>query len=131
MSCSVIWSRYLRRLLTMRIWIHAVPLPLARERQGFVSSDVGDVSWNCPVAQINAATMPAGVAMHSWQMVAVGKSSMAKKGMLYAAKVMAGSAIDVLENQDILRRAQEELYRRTGGRKYDSPIPDDVKPHIS
>lgn len=59
--------------------------------------------------------MPAGVAMHSWQMVAVGKSSMAKKGMLYAAKVMAGSAIDVLENQDILRRAQEELYRRTGG----------------
>ena len=111
--------------------IHAVPLPLARERQGFVSSDVGDVSWNCPVAQINAATMPAGVAMHSWQMVAVGKSSMAKKGMLYAAKVMAGSAIDVLENQDILRRAQEELYRRTGGRKYDSPIPDDVKPHIS
>ena len=111
--------------------IHAVPLPLARERQGFVSSDVGDVSWNCPVAQINAVTMPAGVAMHSWQMVAVGKSSMAKKGMLYAAKVMAGSAIDVLENQDILRRAQEELYRRTGGRKYDSPIPDDVKPHIS
>ena len=53
--------------------IHAVPLPLARERQGFVSSDVGDVSWNCPVAQINAATMPAGVAMHSWQMVAVGE----------------------------------------------------------
>ena len=111
--------------------IHAAPLPLAQERQGFVSSDVGDVSWNCPVAQINASTMPAGVAMHSWQMVAVGKSPMAKKGMLYAAKVMAGSAIDALEDQSILRRAQEELYRRTGGQKYDSPIPSDVKPHIS
>lgn len=56
---------------------------------------------------------------------------MAKKGMLYAAKVMAGSAIDALEDQSILRRAQEELYRRTGGQKYDSPIPSDVKPHIS
>lgn len=67
--------------------VHRIVLPLARERQGFVSSDVGDVSWNCPVAQINAATMPAGVPMHSWQMVAVGKSAMAKKGMLYAAKV--------------------------------------------
>lgn len=38
--------------------VHRIVLPLARERQGFVSSDVGDVSWNCPVAQINAATMP-------------------------------------------------------------------------
>ena len=78
--------------------IHRVVMPLARERQGFVSSDVGDVSWNCPVAQINAATMPAGVPMHSWQMVAVGKTPMAKKGMLYAAKVMAASAIDALED---------------------------------
>lgn len=28
--------------------VHRIVLPLARERQGFVSSDVGDVSWNCP-----------------------------------------------------------------------------------
>lgn len=110
--------------------IHAVALPMPQERQGFVSSDVGDVSWNCPVAQINAATMPAGTAMHSWQMVAVGKSAMAKKGMLYAAKVMAGSAIDALEDPEIIRRAKEELSRRTGERRYDPPIPADVKPRI-
>ena len=60
--------------------IHRVVMPLARERQGFVSSDVGDVSWNCPVAQINAATMPAGVPMHSWQMVAVGKTPHGEEG---------------------------------------------------
>ena len=94
------------------------------------STDVGDVSWNCPVAQINAATMPAGVPMHSWQMVAVGKSAMAKKGMLYAAKVMAGSAIDALEDPEIIRRAQEEFCQRTGGQKYASPIPPEVKPRI-
>ena len=110
--------------------VHRIVLPLARERQGFVSSDVGDVSWNCPVAQINAATMPAGVPMHSWQMVAVGKSAMAKKGMLYAAKVMAGSAIDALEDPEIIRRAQEEFCQRTGGQKYASPIPPEVKPRI-
>lgn len=111
--------------------IHRIPLPLPQERQGFVSSDVGDVSWNCPVAQINGATMPAGMAMHSWQMVAVGKTPMAKKGMLYAAKVMAGSAIDALEDPSIIQRAQEELKRRTGGRDYDPPIPPEVKPRIS
>ena len=110
--------------------VHRIVLPLARERQGFVSSDVGDVSWNCPVAQINAATMPAGVPMHSWQMVAVGKSAMAKKGMLYAAKVMAGSAIDALEDPEIIRRAREKFCQRTGGQKYASPIPPEVKPRI-
>ena len=110
--------------------IHRVVMPLARERQGFVSSDVGDVSWNCPVAQINAATMPAGVPMHSWQMVAVGKTPMAKKGMLYAAKVMAASAIDALEDPEIIRRAKEELLRRTGGKTYQPPIPAEIQPKI-
>ena len=105
-------------------------MPLAQERQGFVSSDVGDVSWNCPVSQINASTMPAGTPMHSWQMVSVGKSAMAKKGMLYAAKVMAASAIDALEDPEIVRRAKEELQRRTGGRAYESPIPEGVNPRI-
>lgn len=110
--------------------IHAVPLPLAKERQGFVSSDVGDVSWNCPVSQINGATTPAGTAMHSWQMVSVGKSPMAHKGMLYAAKIMAGSAIDAFENPDIIARAKAELSRRTGGKQYVSPIPAEIGPRI-
>ncbi len=55
---------------------------------------------------------------------------MAKKGMLYAAKVMAGSAIDALEDPEIIRRAQEEFCQRTGGQKYASPIPPEVKPRI-
>ncbi|MBQ3478073.1 MAG: amidohydrolase [Clostridia bacterium] len=110
--------------------IHAVPLPLARERQGFVSSDVGDVSWNCPVSQINGATTPAGTAIHSWQMVSVGKSPMAQKGMLYAAKVMAGSAIDAFEDPAIIQRAKAELDRRKGGRSFVSPIPEGINPRV-
>ena len=110
--------------------IHTSVMPLAQERQGFVSSDVGDVSWNCPVAQINCATMPAGISMHSWQMVAVGTSNIAKKGMLYAAQVMAGSAIDAIENPAIVQRAQNELLSRTGGTPYRSPIPSDVNPKL-
>ncbi|MCH4031302.1 MAG: amidohydrolase [Lachnospiraceae bacterium] len=110
--------------------LHAGPLPLGKESSGFVSSDVGDVSWNCPTAQINGTTMPAGLAMHSWQVVSVGKSSIAHKGMLYAAKVMAGSAIDALTDESVVREAKEEMDRRTGGAKYVCPIPEDVKPYI-
>lgn len=110
--------------------IHTVTIPLLRETQGFVSSDVGDVSWNCPVAQIGTSTMPAGTPMHSWQAVAVGKSPMAHKGMIYAAKVIAASAIDALEDPEIIRRTREEFVLRTGGKPYVSPIPADVKPRI-
>lgn len=110
--------------------LHRVVMPMLREKQGVVSSDVGDVSWNCPVAQIGVATMPAGTPMHSWQTVAVGKSPMAHKGMLYAAKVMAASAIDALEDPDIIRRAKEEFEWRTGGRNYDPPIPLEVRPRV-
>ena len=110
--------------------LHSVVFPFPKEQQGFVSSDVGDVSWNCPVAQISATTMPAGTPMHSWQTVAVGKSSMAHKGLLYAGKIMAASAIDALEDPSIIQRAKEEFVRRTGGHKYVSPIPAQVKPRI-
>ena len=56
--------------------------------------------------------------------------TMAHKGMIYAAKVIAASAIDALEDPEIIRRAREEFVLRTGGKPYVSPIPADVKPRI-
>lgn len=111
--------------------IYDVVLPYTgKGKLSFASSDVGDVSWICPLAQISMATMPAGAALHSWQVVSVGKSPLAKKGMLQAGKVMAASAVDLFENPAILEAAREEKNRRTGGRPYVSPIPDGVKPKL-
>ena len=56
------------------------------------STDVGDVSWIVPTVHLNIPTFAAGTALHSWQAVAQGKSSIAHKGMLYAAKIMALTA---------------------------------------
>lgn len=109
--------------------LHSVVMPFPKERQGFASSDVGDVSHVCPVGQIGVSTMPAGTAMHSWQEVAVGKLPMAHKGMLYAAKVMAGAGIDILINPEIAERAYREYVKKTGG-KFISPIPSNVMPEI-
>lgn len=110
--------------------IHEALLPLEREAFFPGSSDVGDVSWVCPVAQLAVATLPAGTALHSWQAVAVGKSALAKKGMLTAGKVMAASAIDVLRDPSIVDRAKDEKNERAGGLPFTSPIPDGVKPPI-
>ena len=92
------------------------------------SSDVGDVSWNCPTSQIMAATMAAGTPSHSWQRTAQGKSAIAHKGMLYAAKVIAGSAVDLFENPELLHQAALELEKRLGGESYVCDIPADAKP---
>lgn len=106
-------------------------LPLQdRESCLMASSDVGDVCWICPCAHINTVTWPAGTQAHTWQAVAMGKSSFAKKGMLYAGKVMAGAAIDMLNDPARLEKAKEEFKRRIGPEGYIPPIPKDIKPPI-
>lgn len=46
------------------------------------STDVGDVSWCVPTAQINTACYSIGAGAHSLQWVAQGKSSIAYKGCM-------------------------------------------------
>ena len=77
------------------------------------STDVGDVSWLTPTAQIEAATWPAGIPGHSWQVVACGKSSFAHKAMLNAGKVLAATAIDLFENPELLKQARAEFALRS------------------
>ena len=92
------------------------------------SSDVGDVSWVCPTAQITTATWFAGTPGHSWQTVSQGKGSVAKKATVYAAKVMADTCIKIMQDPDRIKEAKEELKTRLKGGSYRCPIPEGVKP---
>ena len=53
------------------------------------STDVADVSWTVPVAQITTATAVPGTPGHSWQNAACAGSSIGRKGMVLAAKTLA------------------------------------------
>ena len=92
------------------------------------SSDVGDVSWVCPTGQVVTATWPAGTPAHSWQAVAAGKSGFAHKAMLYAGKVLACAAIDLMEQPRLLEQAKEEHATRLNHKPFVSPIPKDIVP---
>ena len=87
------------------------------------STDVGDVSWQTATAHISAVALPSLCPRHSWQNVSCGKTSIAHKGMLYAARVMAGAAIDVLADPSVLVPARAEFTKNTA-KRYVSPIPD-------
>lgn len=94
------------------------------------STDVGDVSWICPTAQITAASWAADTPGHSWQVVAQGKNSMAYKSVIYVGQVLAGTAIDLLTDSDIIVQAKSELETRLGDNEYICPIPSGVEPRI-
>lgn len=93
------------------------------------STDVGDVSWLTPTAQITTATWTCGVPGHSWQVVSTGKTSIAYKGMEFAAKVLAGTAADLMTDSALLQRARDE-FSFTAAAGYDCPIGKEVRPTI-
>ena len=91
------------------------------ERFEATSTDVGDVSWLTPTAQIHVAAWPEDCPGHSWQNVSSAGSSLGHKAALHAGKVLSAAAIDLMENSDILKKAREEFIKRTEG-GYHCPV---------
>ncbi|MCY1367035.1 hypothetical protein D9M69_539500 [compost metagenome] len=54
--------------------------------------------------------------------------SMAHKGMVHAAKIIAATAADLYSRPQELARAKAELMETRRGRPYVCPIPADVLP---
>ncbi|WPJ96876.1 amidohydrolase [Coraliomargarita algicola] len=75
---------------------------------GRASSDVGDVSWLVPTAGLTTACLVPGSYLHTWQAVAAGGSSIAHKGMLNAAKVLAMTASELLQDPELIADARKE-----------------------
>ena len=98
-------------------------IPSSRMSAG--STDVGDVSWLAPTAQFTAAIWVSGSPGHSWQNVAGGKHPIAHKGLVYAAKVLAATAADLMEQPEVLAKAKEEFLEATAD-GYDCPIGKEV-----
>jgi len=93
----------------------------------FGSTDVGDVSWVTPTVQAWGACFAVGTPGHSWQLVTQGKLPAAHKGMIHAAKTMAATAIDAIENPELLAKAKAELKERVSGKPYVCPIPPSIE----
>jgi aminobenzoyl-glutamate utilization protein B len=92
------------------------------------STEVGDVSWITPTAQLTTTCWPLGTPGHSWQTVVSSGSSIGMKGMLFAAKSMALAGWDLLTRPDLLAQAQAEFKQARKGKQYVTPLPADAKP---
>jgi aminobenzoyl-glutamate utilization protein B len=81
------------------------------------------VSWLVPTGGINTACFAAGSPGHSWQNVAAVGSPIGHKGMMVAAKTLALSLADLLQDTEVLKEAKADLAKRLAGRKYTSRVP--------
>lgn len=106
-------------------------LPLgSRSAGGIGSTDVGDVSWVVPTVQAWGATCAIGTPFHSWQFTGQGKAAAAHKGLVHVAKVMAGTAVDLLRDEALIRSAKADFHERLGGQVYECPIPAGIAPAL-
>jgi aminobenzoyl-glutamate utilization protein B len=87
---------------------------LFKARTGSGSTDVADVSWLTPTCDVEAATWVPGTPAHSWQATAAGGTGIGVKGMLVAAKTLAMTALDLLNDPALLQSARAEWEQKRG-----------------
>jgi aminobenzoyl-glutamate utilization protein B len=100
--------------------VDAPPEPLAMEIDPLgetpshapASTDVGNVSWGVPTGGLRVASYTLGVPGHSWQIVACTGTPIGEKGMIVAARTLAGVALDLLTDEELLLRARADFDQR-------------------
>jgi aminobenzoyl-glutamate utilization protein B len=91
------------------------------------STEVGDISWHVPTSGLTAACFAAGSPGHSWQNVAAVGSPIGHKGMMVAAKVLALSTVELLQDSESIKDAKADFAERMKDRKYTTKVPKGQK----
>ncbi len=103
-------------------------LPYAKGRGVSASSDTGEVSAAYPLIELAVETAPVGAPWHHWDVASCAASPIGVKGMLVAAKVLASSATDLLNEPATVAAVKAEFAKATAGRPYVSPLAKDAVP---
>jgi len=104
------------------------PLLETRENPGGGSTDVGDISWVVPEIRLGVTTAPVETPWHSWAVVACGGMSIGHKGMIYAAKALGMTMVDLFESPELVKEVKAEFIERKGDAEYKAILPEGPPP---
>jgi len=104
------------------------PLLETRENPGGGSTDVGDISWVVPEIRLGVTTAPVDTPWHSWAVVACGGMSIGHKGMVYAAKALGMTMVDLFEDPQLVNDVKAEFKERKGDSEYKAILPEGPPP---
>jgi aminobenzoyl-glutamate utilization protein B len=104
------------------------PLNLTRRDPEGGSTDVADVSWVVPTLHLSVTTAAYDAPWHAWPVVATGGMSIGHRGMVYAAKALAATMVDLYENPEQRAAVVKEFREQTDGFKFKYYIPEGPPP---
>jgi aminobenzoyl-glutamate utilization protein B len=104
--------------------------PLGGRPQGYASNDNGDVSWTVPAGLLAFPSIVPGITIHEWHAAITPTSTIAHKGMMAGAKVLAASILDLMTRPDVLQRARLEFDAQLKQTPYFAVLPADAKPPL-
>ncbi len=104
------------------------PLETTRAEPDGGSTDVGDISFIVPEISLLAATAPYKAPWHSWVVVACGGMSIGHKGMLFAAKCLSTTMVDLFQQDELRSAIKKEFVERRGKETWKAMLPEGPPP---
>jgi aminobenzoyl-glutamate utilization protein B len=98
--------------------------------QSYSSNDSGDVTWNVPSGLLSFPASVPGIPYHNWVAAVTPTSTIAHKGMVTGAKVLAASVLDLMTSPEILEKARVQFSEDTKTSPYFTLMPADAKPPL-
>ena len=110
--------------------LHKEISPLRESRQGASSNDAGEVTWIVPTGRVTFPGNIPNIPNHHWAAGVAPATSIAHKGAVAGAKVLAASVVDFLTDPKLVEEAKTTFKKETAGFQYKSFLPPDQKPPV-
>jgi aminobenzoyl-glutamate utilization protein B len=99
-------------------------------KQKWSANDAGDVSWKVPMVKLYYPANVPGLAAHHWAAGAPLATSIAHKGAVAGAKVMASAVVECFANPALVAEAKQSFKEELGEERFVSLLPPDQKPPV-
>jgi aminobenzoyl-glutamate utilization protein B len=110
--------------------LHREISALRESRQTASSNDAGEVTWIVPTGRVTFPANIPNIPNHHWAAGVAPATSIAHKGALAGAKVLAASVVDFLTDPKLVEEAKTTFKKETAGFEYKSFLPPDQKPPV-
>ena len=110
--------------------LHKETSALRESRQTASSNDAGEVTWIVPTGRVTFPANIPNIPNHHWAAGVAPATSIAHKGAVAGAKVLAASVVDFLMDPKLVEEAKTTFKKETAGFQYKSFLPPDQKPPV-
>lgn len=104
--------------------------PLPFECSSMPVNDSSEYSWFAPMDILLIEMVPEGLPLHNWVVTALAGRDAGRQAVMTAAKTLACTAVELVENPQLIEEAKEELRQRQGGRPYEVLLDPKLKPAL-